>query len=184
MSNSLVLEDIKEGEAVKSGDKDEDSSDEEVEDAGMTESQLFPPAKDDNKEESGSSKEKGAEATKAGEEKDKAISTASKDGKDEEKSEKPIASVEEVDPLEKLRELLESLPEEEQEVIRKNLDNIKNYPEALPLSAPWSKSSSRFTPGFLTSLTFLSCNSLPSPALLRHLRREQILARHDARPVR
>ncbi|ORY56534.1 translation initiation factor eIF 4e-like domain-containing protein [Leucosporidium creatinivorum] len=138
MSNSLVLEDIKEGEALKTDKMGAESdSDEEVDDAGMTESQLFP-AKD-NKEET----KEGAEAIKEGEKKvEEQTTSASKDGKAEEKSDKPaaaaVAPVEEVDPLEKLRELLDSLPEQEQEVIRKNLDNIKNYPEALPLSAPWT----------------------------------------------
>lgn len=143
MTNSLILEDIKEGEPLKTTDnKDDSDSDEDVDDSAMTESQLFPAAKD-NKEEGGKDGETKDGEKKAGEE---STTSAPKDGKDEENSDKAaaaVAPVEEVDPLEKLRELLESLPEQEQEVICKNLENIKNYPEELPLSAPWSESSVR-----------------------------------------
>lgn len=128
MSNSLVLEDIKEGEPLKvEQSKDEDdSSDDEVDDAGMTESQLFP-AKD---------KKEDAAATPAAEAKE-----GDEASKDDDKDDKPAAPAgPEVSALDQLRELVDKLPAAEQEIVRKNLENIKEYPEALPLSAPWSES--------------------------------------------
>lgn len=133
MSSSLILEDIKEGEQLKIERlaDEEDSSDGEVSEA-MTESQLFP-AKEGDDDDSQAQK---ADGDKAGEK--KAAEESPKDGKAVTKGEDKAAAPE-TSPLDKLRELLNSLPAQEQEIVRKNLESIQAYPDALPLSAPWSE---------------------------------------------
>lgn len=131
MSSSLVLEDIKEGEQLKIErlEDEDDSSDDEVNES-MTESLLFPAAKDNKDSKDGSGEAKDGE---------KKAEETSKDGKTDSKAEEKAAP--EVDPLEKLRELVESLPAQEQEIVLKNLETIQAYPVELPLSAPWSESA-------------------------------------------
>lgn len=111
-------------------------------------------------------------------------------GEDEDKKQTEGAAATGSDsPLTKILERLPNLPPKEQDIVRKNIEKIAQYPRELPLSTAWSEApprrpaqgAERSAPSVLADLqSFIPLSS----TFFRHFWRWQEQSRHDGRSVR